>query len=137
MANTVTTIKTRFSTSEQFKESFAEANPTISYVFIGNHLAYTNENTPTDISDTVQDEKVVWSNMIGGKKITGNDVEHVTPRVNWTANTKYRQFDDRIDALTLLSANTTQNIKPMYIITSGRSVYKCLSNNTSPVSASW
>jgi hypothetical protein len=131
MANTVTTIKTRFSTSEQFKESFAEANPTVSYVFIGNHLAYADENTPTNISDTVQDEKVVWSNMIGGKKITGNDVEHVTPRINWIANTKYRQFDDRIDASTLLSANTTQNIKPMYVITSGRSVYKCLSNNTS------
>ena len=131
MANTVTTIKTRFSTSEQFKESFSEANPTVSYVFIGNHLAYADENTPTDISDTVQDEKVVWNNMIGGKKITGNDVEHVTPRVNWTANTKYRQYDDRIDALTLLSANTTQNLKPMYVITTGRSVYKCLSNNTS------
>lgn len=131
MTHTVTTTKTRFSTAEQFKESFSEANPTISYVFIGNHLAYPDENNPTDISDTIQDEKVVWNNMIGGKKITGNDVEHVIPRINWTANTKYRQYDDRVNYSDLLTTNTSLNLKPMYVITSQRSVFQCLSNNTS------
>lgn len=131
MANTVTTLKTRFNTADQFKESFSEASPTISYVFIGNHLAYPNESVPSDIQDTITDEKVVWNNMIGGKKITGNDVEHVIPRINWTANTKYRQYDDRSNYETLLTANTTLNVKPMYVITSARSVFMCLSNNTS------
>jgi len=57
MANTVTTLKTRFNTAEQFKESFSEASPTVSYVFIGNHLAYPNESVPSDIEDTIKDEK--------------------------------------------------------------------------------
>ncbi len=131
MANTVTTLKTRFNTAEQFKESFSEASPTISYVFIGNHLAYPDENVPSDISDTIEDEKTVWKNMIGGKKITGNDVELVIPRINWTANTKYRQYDDLVNYSTLLTSNTTLNLKPMYVITSQRSVFQCLSNNTS------
>jgi hypothetical protein len=131
MANTVTTLKTRFNTAEQFKESFSEASPTISYVFIGNHLAYPNESVPSDISDTILDEKVVWNNMIGGKKITGNDVEHVVPRVNWTASTKYKQYDDRSNYESLLTANTSLNTKPMYVITTARNVYMCLSNNTS------
>ena len=131
MANTVTTLKTRFNTAENFKESFSEANPTISYVFIGNHLAYENENVPSDISDTIADEKVIWNNMIGGKKITGNDVEHVIPRINWTANTKYHQYDDATIYANLLTSNTSINLKPMYVITSQRSVFQCLSNNNS------
>jgi len=131
MANTVTTLKTRFNTAEQFKESFSEASPTVSYVFIGNHLAYPNESVPLDIEDTIRDEKSVWNNMIGGKKITGNDVEHVVPRINWTANTKYKQYDDRTYYESLLTANTSLNTKPMYVITTARNVYMCLSNNTS------
>ena len=131
MANTVTTLKARFNTAEQFKESFSEALPTISYVFIGNHLAYPNESVPSDIQDTINDEKFVWNNMIGGKKITGNDVEHVVPRINWTANTKYKQYEDRSNYESLLTSNTSQNLKPMYVITSQRSVFMCLSNNTS------
>jgi hypothetical protein len=69
--------------------------------------------------------------MFAAKKITGNDVELVIPRVNWTANTKYKQFDDRIAIDDLLTGNTTLNVKPMYIITSERNVYKCLANNAS------
>ena len=131
MANTVTTLKTRFNTAEQFKESFSETSPTISYVFIGNHLPYANESVPSDIEDTIKDEKTVWNNMIGGKKITGNDVEHVIPRIDWTSNTKYKQYDDISNYESLLTSNTTLNLKPMYVITSQRSVFMCLSNNTS------
>lgn len=135
MANNVTTLKTRFNNAEQFKEKFSEALPTISYVFIGNHLQYRNESVPDDINDSLQDEKNVWNNMIAGKKITGNDVELVVPRVNWTTQTKYKQFDDRSDYGTLLTGNTSLNLKPMYVITTERNVYKCLSNNNSGISS--
>ena len=131
MANNVTTLKTRFNNAEQFKEKFSEAFPTISYVFIGNHLQYRNESVPDDINDSIQDEKNVWNNMIAAKKITGNDVELVVPRINWTSQTRYRQFDDRSDYGTLLTSNTSLNLKPMYVITTERNVYKCLSNNNS------
>jgi hypothetical protein len=100
-------------------------------VFLGNHVPYANESSPNSIVDSVSDEKSVWDNMFAAKRITGNDVELVIPRVDWTSNTKYKQYDDRIAVDDLLTGNTTLNVKPMYVLTSSRNVYKCLSNNAS------
>ena len=126
-----TSKKIAYTAAVQFKESFYEPSPTVGYVFIGNHLAYTDENTPPAIIDSISDEKKSWNNMIGAKKITGNDVEFVVPRVSWTANTKYKQYDDVVSFDELLTGNTSSNVKPMYVMTTGRNVYKCLSNNAS------
>jgi hypothetical protein len=132
MANYYTSKKLSFNNAEQFKESFYEPEPTtIGYVFIGNHVPYANEASPNSIVDSVSDEKSVWDNLFAAKKITGNDVELVVPRVNWTSTTKYKQFDDRISVDDLMTGNTTLNVKPMYVFTSSRNVYKCLSNNAS------
>ena len=133
---TITTRKLQFNNAEQFKESFSEPQPTVAYVFIGNHVAYPNEASPPNLSDTVVDEKLAWDNMYAAKRVTGNDVELVIPRVDWTANTKYRQYDDTTSIPTLLSANTSANLKPMYVITPERRVYKCLANNSSANSKS-
>ena len=127
MATNYTSKKLSFNNAEQFKESFSEPEPaTVGYVFIGNHIPYANESSPDSIVDSTFDEKSAWDNMFAAKRITGNDVELVVPRINWTANTKYKQFDDKIEIDTLLTGNTTLNLKPMYVITSGRNVYKCL-----------
>lgn len=132
MATNYTSKKLSFNNAEQFKESFSEPEPaTVGYVFIGNHVPYANEASPNSIVDSSYDEKTAWDNMFAAKRITGNDVELVIPRVNWIANTKFKQYDDRIDIDELLTGNTTLNIKSMYVITSGRNVYKCLSNNAS------
>jgi hypothetical protein len=127
----ITNKKLSFNTAEQFKESFSEALPTITYVFLGNHVPYANESSPDSIVDTISAEKTTWDNMFAAKRATGNDVQLVVPRVNWTSNTGYRQYDDTIDIGTLLSANPAQNLKPMYILTSARNVYKCVSNSAS------
>ena len=132
MATFYTSKKLSFNNAEQFKESFYEPEPaTVGYVFIGNNVPYANEASPNSIVDSVSDEKSVWDNMYAAKRITGNDVELVIPRVNWTSNTKYKQYDDRISVDDLLTGNTTLNVKPMYVLTSSRNVYKCLSNNAS------
>ena len=123
--------KLSFNNAEQFKESFSEGVPTVYYVFIGNHVPYANEASPDSIVDTITTEKVTWDNIFAAKRATGNDVQLVVPRNNWTSNTQYRQYDDTIDIGTLLSSNTTQNLKPMYVITSARNVYKCVSNSAS------
>jgi len=124
--------KLPFNNAEQFKESFSEANtPTIAYVFIGNHIAYANESSPDSIVDTIASEKSIWDNMFAAKRVTGNDAQLVIPRVNWTANTKYRAYDDTIEVQQLFTTNTSQNLKPMYVFTTARNVYKCLSNNAS------
>lgn len=127
-----TSEKLDFHNAEQFKESFFEPEPTtIGYVFIGNHVPYSNEDAPDSITDTVKNEKSVWDNMYAAKRITGNDVELVIPKVTWTGNTKYRQFDDTITLSELLSSNTVQNLKPMYVMNTDRNVYLCMSNNVS------
>ena len=132
MSNNYTSKKLAFNNAEQFKESFYEPEPTtIGYVFLGNSIGYTNEDTPDVITDTVYNEKDIWQNMFAAKKVTGNDVELVLPKVEWTGSTKYREFDDTIQLSDLISSNTTQNLKPMYVITTNRNVYICLSNNSS------
>jgi hypothetical protein len=123
--------KVPFNTAEQFKESFSEFTPTIGYVFIGNHIPNENDDVVADITESVSTDKQVWDNMYAAKKVTGFDVELVAPKVTWTANSKYRQFDDIKDPDDLLSANTAQNLKPVYVINTERNVYLCLCNNVS------
>lgn len=127
----IVTKKIALNSAEQFKESFSEPSPTIGYIGIGNHVPYANEASPDSIVETVASEKLVWDNMFAAKRITGNDVQLVIPRFNWTANTRYRNYDDTINFSDLFISNTSQNLRPMYVITSERNVYKCVSNNNS------
>jgi len=127
----VTSKKIPYISAIQFKESFYEPSPEVGYVFIGNHTPYANESSPNSVVDSVSDEKLAWEQMIAAKKITGNDVELVIPKISWTANTKYKQYDDLIELEDLLTGNNSLNVKPMYVYTSQRNVYKCLSNNYS------
>lgn len=124
--------KLAFNNAEQFKESFYEPEPaTLGYIFLGNHTKWDNEDAPPQISDTTRHEKEIWDNMFAAKKISGNDVELVTARVDWTGNTTYCQYDDIVTQDVLLTGNTSLNLKPMYVMTSERNVYLCLSNNIS------
>ena len=131
-----TSKKLSFNNAEQFKESFAEPQPTVGYLFIGNNVPYANELSPNSIVDSTSDEKTVWDNMFAAKKITGNDVELVVPRINWTTTRRYKQFDDKISTDELLTSDSGAggNSQPMYVLTSERNVYKCLSNNANVVS---
>jgi hypothetical protein len=129
----ITTKKLGYNTAKSLRNTLYNSGNTdpVLYTIIGNHVPYANESSPDSIVDTISAEKTVWDNMYAGKRLTANDIELVVPKVSWSGNTKYRQYDDTIDYSTLLTANTTQNLKPMYVITTGRNVYKCISNNTS------
>ena len=127
-----TSKKLAFNNAEQFKESFYEPEPaTLGYVFLGNHVAWPNEDAPPTSTDTTSNEKSIWDNIYAGKRITGNDVELVVPRINWTSGTKYREYDDTLALSDLASSNTAQNLGPIYVMNSDRNVYLCLSNNVS------
>ena len=67
-------------TAVQFKESFYEPAPEVGYVYVGNHLPYANEANPSTTIDSINDERLVWENMIAAKRITGNDIELVIPK---------------------------------------------------------
>jgi len=130
----ITKKSQNYNTAKLWRDAIHNASSAacpVLYVFIGNHIPYANEASPDSIVDTISDEKTIWDNMYAAKRVTGSDTEIVIPRINWTANTNYRQYDDTIELSELVSANSSQNIKPMYVITTDRNVYKCISNNAS------
>lgn len=113
-----TSINFRVSNAEQFKESVSEPNPTYMYLTIGKTEAWPTENSPPLANTSPAAIYDIWKNMIAGKRITGNDVYHVIPKITWTSNTSYPAYDN-------LSTNTN-----FYVMNSQYSVYKCISNNS-------
>lgn len=133
MANTYTSLKISYDSAFRFKKDFElTTQSAVKYLFIGNSNQYANSDTTiSDIEDTVKDEKSIWDTMYAAKLLTSNDVELVIPRINWTSQTKYRQYDDQIHVGDLITSNVSLNLKPMYVMTSNYDVYKCLCNNVS------
>jgi hypothetical protein len=117
-----TFINFRVNNAEQFKESVTEAANTNLYLTYGKVYSWSSEPTPNNAYASACTVYEIWSNMIGGKKILGNDICHVIPRFNWTANTKYIAYDHR-------NSNLHDGNTQFYIMTSDYNVYKCLANN--------
>ena len=134
MPTSINTRKLSYNSAKLLRDSVRDAATNTSpvlYVTLGNSVPYNNEASPDNLVDTINTEKAAFENLFAGKKVTGNDIELVIPKVNWTGSTKYRQYDDTINVEDLVTANATLNLKPMYVITSARNVYKCLSNSAS------
>jgi len=119
----IKTKSIRIDSAEQFKEQVSEIDSTQLYLTIGKHTPWANgDSYPNTAVDSINEQNDVWKNMIGGKKVTGNDISLVVKRYNWTANTVYTQYDDRANNL---FNDTTQ----FYVLTDEFNVYKCLFNN--------
>lgn len=110
--------------AKQFVESVSEAANTKLFLTYGKPLAWANDAAPAQANSSVTSFYEVWNNMIGGKRITGNDVHLVAPRYDWTANTAYPAYDHCTCSLLLFAANV-----PFYVVTSEWNVYKCIANN--------
>jgi len=126
--------KTKVITAKNFRDSFSLDNTKkVGYVFLGKASAFPNENVASEIEDTLASEKQAWDTMIAAKRVLAGDVEFVIPKYQWTANTKYKQFDDTktLDFLLSTSDNGGSPVYPMYVINSEGNVYKCLCNNVS------
>jgi hypothetical protein len=128
--------KIRVDSANQFVTSFSpNSKQGIGYIYIGRNLPWANEANPDIPKDTPLTERDIWNNMIAAKKITSNDVEFVIPRYNWSSNVRYCQYDDMITLDSMLTANLTQNLYPIYVMNTERNVYKCLSNNKSALTS--
>ncbi len=99
----------------------SSADALVGYVMIGKSVVWDANDAVPAIYDTENTIFDTYNNFLGGKKITGNDVYPVIPRVNWTANVVWTQYDDASNTL-FSSANS------MYVYASGGNVYKCLNN---------
>lgn len=117
--------------AKQFKESVSEPSSSNVYLTFGRCFAWANDSAPPQANTSVASFNEVWNNMIGGKRITGNDIRHAIPRFNWANNTPYYAYDDLVDSRTLKRSNTQ-----FYVMTDDWNVYKCLANNSGANSTS-
>ena len=108
----------------QFKEAVSETANSKIYFTVGRTEAWANDLAPLQANSSVTSLYEVYRNMIGGKLITGNDIYHCIPRINWTQGTVYDRYDHCTCSLILFNPNTQ-----FYIVTPNWDVYKCLSNN--------
>lgn len=78
--------------------------------------------TPPVPFDSIVNDYIDDAQMIGHKRITSGDINHVIPRINWTTATLYTQWDSEVDDMT-----TTGN---HYVMNSTFDIYKCIGNNS-------
>lgn len=110
--------------AEQFKESVSEQANSSLYFTVGRTEPWPNDAAPLQANTSVTSLYEVYRNMIGGKKITGNDMYHCIPRIDWTEGAVYDRYDHCSCSLMLFDPNTK-----FYIVTPNWDVYKCIDNN--------
>ncbi len=110
--------------AKQVKESVSEPSSSNVYLMFGKASSWANDAIPTQANTSIRNTNDIWKNLIGGKRVSGNNIRHAIPRVNWVAGTVYDEYSDVMDSLDQLNANNQ-----FYVFTSEHNVYKCLSNN--------
>jgi hypothetical protein len=122
MATAVTTNLLNVKNAENFIDAITTGTNNV-YVAIAHTDAWANDSAPESVSDNTDVYVDFWRSAIGGKKITGNEISLVIPRVNWTANTVYVEYSN-------VNANSLFD-QDFYVMTTDYNVYKCISNNNS------
>ncbi len=115
--------------AQQFRQSLIDEEPNNIYLTFGRAVPWANDSAPPQANSSVTSFNDIWYNMIGAKKISGNDVRHSIPRHDWEANTNYAAYDHCTCSLLLFTPNVN-----FYTVTSDWNVYKCLANNNGDVS---
>ena len=108
-----------------------EASSSTYYMFVGKPDPWLNPAGQADDSannitsfhaanaSVYQHESSIYRDMVFGKLITPSDIEYLAPRINWTANTVYDQYD-QLDP-DLYSKN-------FYVVTDNMDVFKVIDN---------
>jgi hypothetical protein len=98
-----------------------DASASVYYVVLANNNEWENEPTPVNPPDNEQYlHYEAHRRFIGGKKVTADDVSHVTLRYNWTSGTVYSMYRD---------TDEDMYDRAFYVMTNEFNVYKCLYNN--------
>lgn len=115
--------------AEQFKRSAVSTEDNHIYFSFGKVNPWSNDASPPQANTSVAYFYDVWKNMIGVKRIQGNDIRLAVKRNDWTSNTVYHAYDDCGCSLIQNNPNTK-----FFIVTEDWNVYKCLSNNNGSIS---
>ena len=101
--------------AKQFKEGISEQADANVFFAYGHAQAWPTDVSPPIANTSTAAFNQLWDGLIGAKKITGNDLRHVIPRFDWTANTVYRAYDDQIDSKLFMTSNSK-----FYVVKIGR-----------------
>lgn len=115
--------------AEQFRNSVQSTEQPYIYFTFGKVGSWANDSAPPQANSSVAYFYDVWKNMIGAKKIQGNDIKLGVRRFDWEANTVYNAYDDCGCSLVLNNANSKY-----FVLTDDWNVYKCISNNRGSIS---
>lgn len=113
----------RRQSAQQFIDRI-DAGSDVYYVFVGRPNAFTDDETPPQPYQTVEQVNInSYSEMIAGKKVTSSDVKLMVPRYDWTANTVYDVY-----------SHTDQDLynKQFFVVVNegiNHAVFKCIGNN--------
>ena len=91
------------------------------YVGFGKNDMWDDDQNPPSTNGSIQSYYYdVQKDLLFGTRVVPEDAGFVIPRINWTENTVYDQYD-----------NTDPNLssKMYYVLNSSNRVYKCLFNN--------
>ena len=116
--------------AENFKASIGDASEPYVYFTFGKVEPWPSvinpplEDPPPQANSSVDTFNQVWKNMIGAKKIVGNDVRLAIRRYDWISGTVYDEYDDSEAALDMYDPDVK-----FYVVTDEWNVYKCLGNN--------
>ena len=129
----------RFEAASHFYDEVAAANSRF-YVFLGRSYSFDNNGDAPGSQPILEDN--VWTtyyssydDMVGGKRVTASDITFMVKKYEWTSNTVYRQYDDKMTD----PYNLGGSLAPFYVVTTHpnateRCVYKCLFNNNGAAS---
>jgi hypothetical protein len=137
MNSSYTSKKIKTFVTKNFKDAFTQGTTKkIGYIFLSKSSEYPNENLVTNLSDTVEQEKKIWDEMLLAKRIVPKDIEFVIPFYRWAPGTRYKQYDDTVPLEDLLTESMDGDVVvyPMYVMNFDGDVYKCLCNNVNQIS---
>jgi len=115
--------------AENFKASIGDTSLPYVYFTFGKVDEWASEGAPPQANSSIDTFNQVWKNMIGAKKIVGNDIRLAIRRFDWVSGTVYTAYDDSEATLDM----NDPDVK-FYVVTDEWNVYKCLGNNNSGAS---
>ena len=101
--------------------------PSTTYIFLGKPDAWNDDLNPPIPTEDQATIKQTFKNMFAAKLLTASDLSPVVPRFDWTANTVYTPYSDKVDILEYDSNGILKT--QFYVRNSFDQIFKCLSNN--------
>lgn len=120
----ITSQELRIFNSDIFQKTIGE-NQT--YVGISRTTAWEDDENPPDVVDSIEDKVAMYTELVGMKKVQSTMVRSVLPRIDWTYNDVYDQYESDTDLIN--ERNTSGDFIKFYVVTDEFNVYKCLYNN--------